>query len=258
MLNPRNELFIIAIFLVAIVVGVFTQKAIAASDSIRITCDIWAPYQIAGTDGQVTGFSLEVTKSVLSKMNIAIESVDAYPWKRALSTLEAGNADALFSANFTEDRTAFARYPEEVLVDSPWLIWTHGAEKFHSLEDLKGKRIGVVLGYSYTEEFWTFIETYCVVERVFSDKTNFKKLDIGRLDAIIAEFGNGYHITNDLGLKDIYPNWNLEVKRDGLYVIFNKKKYDEEFVAKFSDELRRFKETVQYRNLEEKYFGRSH
>lgn len=229
--------------------------AMSQPSSFRLVCDIWPPYQIEERGGGVSGFSVDLVSAMFKRMGTTIQGIGAYPWKRALSTLESGYADALFSANYTPDRTEFAIYPDEVLVESPWVVWTRGDNAVNSLDELKGKRVGVVLGYSYTKEFWEFIETYSVVERVFTDKTNFKKLDIGRLDAIVAEFGNGRHIVQELGLEDIHPNWGVEIKRDGLYIIFNKETVPESFVDAFSKELQKFKTTDEYRSLELKYFG---
>lgn len=245
---------LMAIMLLLTVPLVYAEKN--EPSGLKFVCDIWPPYQFETSEGQLIGFSLELTQSVLAEMDMTIEETISYPWKRALSTLETGRADGLFSANYTKDRTAFARYPEEVLVESPWLIWTRSNTAITSLADLKGKRIGVVLGYSYTPEFWDFIENNCVVERVFSDKTNFKKLSVGRLDAIIAEYGNGVHITQELGIDDIKPVWDFEIKRDGLYVIFNKRKFDKKFVQEFSNRLKAFKKTKEYRAIEAKYFHR--
>lgn len=241
---------------IVFLVLLFVSTSLAQPASFRLVCDVWPPYQIENREGELSGFSLDVVSAVFTRLDTKIQGVVAYPWKRALSTLEVGNADALFSANYTKDRTSFARYPDEVLVESPWIIWTRRGDKVNSLDDLKGRRVGVVLGYSYTDEFWEFIETFCQVERVFTDKTNFKKLEIGRLYAIVAEYGNGYHIVQEEKLDNIEPNWGVEIKRDGLYVMFSKKTVSEAFVKAFSKELKQYKGTDEYRRLELKYFGK--
>jgi polar amino acid transport system substrate-binding protein len=245
------------LLIVGIVLSIFflAKSGTTQTSPVKLVCDIWPPYQQFATGTQVTGFSVEVVGAVLKRMDVETQIIGAYPWKRAISTLEVGNADALCSANFTPAREIFARYPDEALIESPWLIWTRGGDVINSIGDLKGKRIGVVLGYSYTEAFWTYIETYCHVERVFKDEINFKKLVGGRLDAVVAEYGNGHHIVESLGLSNIHPNWEYEVKRDGLYIIFNRKNCDEDFVKSFSDELKRFKATTNYQDIEIKYFG---
>lgn len=243
----------LGIVLVATLVLLFVSLG-NARKSYRVVCDIWPPYQVDEAD-TVTGFSTEIVRAVFQNMDLELEHITAYPWKRALSAVEEGYADALFSANYTADRTLFARYPQEELVMSPWIIWTQKGSSIRTMEDLKDKRIGVVLGYSYTPEFWEYIETYCDVERVFSDKSNFMKLSLGRLDAVAAEYGNGMHLVRSLGLGTIQPKLDMEIKRDGLYIIFNRKNITEDFVQEFSAQLRDFKKSDQYWAIREKYFG---
>lgn len=230
------------------------NSASMAAQPLKLVCDVWPPYQIETGDG-VTGFAVETVSAVFEAMDVPVESIDAYPWKRALTFLEHGYADALFSANHTADREVFARYPEEPIVMSPGVIWSRKGSRIDSLESLKGKTIGVVLGYSYTREFWEFIETYCQVEKVTSDKINFNKLENGRLDATIAEYGNGVHLVRTLDLKSVAPVRGIEIKTDGLYIIFKKERFTEAFTDRFSEELKRFKGTHEYRELSEKYFG---
>lgn len=238
--------------LAIILVG--ATPASAEERPLKIICDIWPPYQIDHLDG-ITGYSTEIVAHVLKAMDVKHEPVTAYPWKRALTILESNHADGLFSANYAEDRLTFARYPEEVIVDSPWNIWSRGEQAFLSMDDLKGKRIGVVIGYSYTPEFWDFIQTYCEVEKVTSDRINFRKLSMGRLDATVAEYGNGIYLVRQLGLANVAPQKALEIKRDGLYMIFNRNTVKEGFVQEFSRQLRTFKATEAHRDLQRKYLG---
>jgi len=225
-----------------------------AAEPVRLVCDEWPPYQLQTKDG-VTGFAVETVSAVFKAMDVPIESINAYPWKRALTDLEQGQADALFSANYTAERETFARYPEEPIVMSPWVIWTRKGDKPASLETLKGRKVGVVLGYSYTKEFWNFITANCTVETVTADKINFLKLENGRLDATVAEYGNGMHLMQTMGLKDIVPASDIVIKADGLYIIFRKERFPESFTKQFSDELRRFKQTGEYKALQAQYFG---
>jgi len=232
----------------------FATMGVAAEKPTRLVCDIWPPYQTQVGD-EVQGFSTEIVRAVYQRLNAPIESIMAYPWKRTLQILESGNAEALFSANHTIDRETFAFYPAEILFESPWVIWTKGSKNIQSLEDLKGETVGVVMGYSYTPSFWDFIQTYCKVEEVTADDINFKKLNIGRLDAIVAEYGNGRYLVEQMRLEGITPHKDIIIKKDGLHIIFSRKNVSRDFVRRFSDELKLFKTTEQYKALRHKYLG---
>ncbi|MFV0346977.1 MAG: substrate-binding periplasmic protein [Halodesulfovibrio sp.] len=225
----------------------------AAKEKLTVVCDIWPPYQIEKKDLPVGGFATDVVEHVLGSMQAKHEPVQSYPWKRAMELFQHGKADALFSANYTKEREMYAYYPSVPLVESPWVIWTQNMP-ISSLEDLKGKRIGVVTGYSYTQEFWEFILVYCTVEEVYSDELNFRKLQIGRLDALVAELGNGLYIRQKVKAYNTLPNENVTIKSDGLYIMFNRTTVDKGFVDRFSEELARFRQSKQYRDMRAEYF----
>ena len=227
----------------------------ADEKKMSIVCDIWPPYQIS-VDGHVDGFSTKVVKEVLKRMDVEIELLKDYPWKRALYMVEKSKADALFSANFTEDRTQFAYYPDEPIVQSPWVIWSREEDdfKFNTLNDLKNKKIGVVRGYSYTPEFLEFLKTHAKVDEVTDDATNFKKLNAARVDLTVSELGNGYHIIKNLKLDKIVPHTDHPIKTDGLYIIFNKESVSQAFVTQFSNELKKLKKESVYQIWHEEFF----
>jgi len=245
----------IALYTIAciLIIAAAISTALALTSPIRLACDIWPPYQMETRDG-LTGFSTEVVKAVLKEMDVEIESIEPYPWKRALTFLEHGFKDGLFSANFTPERETFAIYPKEMIVESPWVIWSRGNDAITSLDDLKGKTVGVVIGYSYTDEFWDFIQTYCTVDKVTTDEINFKKLHNGRIFATVAEYGNGMYLANKLGFTDIRPQKQVVIKEDGLYMMFNRDNVSQGFVDDFSERLAKFKTTDAYKALYQRYF----
>lgn len=243
------------IIFVILSISIFSITAIADENKIQIACDIWPPYQI-DNDGNVEGFSTKVVKETFKRMNVEIENLEAYPWKRALYMVEKAKVDALFSANYTKERTQFAYYPDEELVQSPWVIWSREEDEFiyTSLDDLIGKKIGTVRGYSYTPEFLNFLKKHSKVDEVTDDATNFKKLNAGRIDVAIAELGNGYSILKDLNIKKITPHKKHPIKADGLYIMFNKNRISQGFVKKFSEELKKIKQESVYKIWHDEYF----
>lgn len=238
----------------AVLLSFLAHSPSLATDPLSAICDIWPPYQYM-EKGRLVGYSVEMVQSVFKSMDVELAEVQTLPWKRALSTFQETRTDVLFAANYTEQRDLFAHYPDEPLFESPWIIWSREPNRFQSLNELKGKRIGVVRGYSYTREFWVFIKTHCDVQEVITDEANFKKLDAGRVDAVIAELGNGHHLVRQYGLQKITAQPHIVIKKDGLYIIFNRDTISRQFVDTFSRELQWFKESEAHRELRRKYFG---
>ncbi len=249
----KTKLVVLLIIISCILYSQQIQKG------IRLVCDDWKPYQFS-EQGVVLGYSYDIVIHVMRELDTDINSMDMLPWKRAVEMLKNDKTDALFSANYTHERAAYAYYPDEPLIISPWAIWTNAdsTDEYTNLGDLKGKAVGIVRGYSYTEEFISFISKYCLVEETTYDKQNFMKLEDGRLDYIIAEYGNGSALLNELGFSNIVPWLKNPVKTDGLYIIFNKRKVSHEFTEHFSHITREFKKTKEYQDLLRKYFGDSY
>ncbi|MBG0776120.1 MAG: transporter substrate-binding domain-containing protein [Desulfovibrionaceae bacterium] len=217
---------------------------------LHIACDIWPPYQFSA-QGRLTGFSTEVVRAVLARLHAPIASLESFPWHRALDMLLEGRTDALFSANWTRRRAVLAHYPAEPLVKSPWVVWTRADAHiaYKEISDLAPLRVGVVNGYSYTSELWVFLQQHGNYEAVADDETNFRKLAMGRVDAVVAELHNGRHLLAQLGLTGIEPREDAPIKTDGLYILFAKNRVPEAFVRRFSEELRRFRASSDYSAL---------
>ncbi len=232
-----------------------TASTWAAEKPITLICDIWPPYQIQ-ENNKIKGFSARLVTEVLKRMNVPIAVMEAYPWKRALSMMEQGKADALFSANYSQARTSFAYYPKEPLISTLWVLWVRKNDglSYNGLADLKGKHIGIVRGYIYTPSFSEYINHNARPELVTDDETNFKKLNFGRIDYTVAELGNGNHIVRTMGFKNIIPLKDKPIREDGLYIIFSKSRIKESWVNRFSDELKKIKLEPFYNNLKKDCF----
>ncbi|MFD2230184.1 transporter substrate-binding domain-containing protein [Alkalimarinus sediminis] len=229
----------------------------AIAKEYRVIGDHYPPYQYK-EHNNVKGFSLDVLHAVLGMNGDSIAKFEIYPWKRALHMLKANQANILISANYHKDRELFARYPDEPIITTPWYLWRRKGEDIqpNSLDDLLGKKIGVVQGYSYTEAFWAFIKDnrlYIDAEN-YSDDINLGRLNQGFYDAAVAELGNGMYLRNSLKLRKIEPITSMIIKEDGLYAIFNKSQISEEAVQVFSENLTQFKKTPEYNKIYKKYF----
>jgi polar amino acid transport system substrate-binding protein len=243
------------IVVITAILALFPITAHAQRLSLGVICDEWPPYQIV-EGNRISGFSTEIVKIVFARMNIDFISIKAYPWERAIKMIEQGAADALFSANYTKNRAEFAHYPEETIVDSPWVMWVREETglTFGSLSDLIGKKVGVVRGYSYTSDFLDYVRTHTLYEEVANDEQNFRKLNSGRVHYIVAELRNGTHILRSLGFDKIIPLAKNPVKFDGLYLIFNKKNVPKSIADQFSVELGKLKQEPVYRTLYKTHF----
>ncbi|MBF0412653.1 MAG: transporter substrate-binding domain-containing protein [Desulfamplus sp.] len=252
------------IILTVLIVLLSLSICVAEEKKLNIVTDDWPPYEFkAGEAGNeyITGFSTEVIIAVLKKMNVGInERIKQHPWARGEKMVIDGSADMLYTAADNPERAKLTHYPTESLMESSWSFFIRaedaGKLKYNSFEDLKGQKIGVVRGYSYTPELWQFMKAENNFEEVASDDFNVKKLVGKRFNYIIMDYGNGKSLLKNMGLSDKVVPIENPIKSISLYAIFSKNTVDKDFVDKFSAELKAFKATQDYKAIYEKYIGK--
>jgi polar amino acid transport system substrate-binding protein len=231
------------------------QPSIAAP--LRLVTDQWIPYENL-SDPEAPGFSTEVLKGVFASMSQEA-SFEEFPWARAAQLVFRGERDALFTAFYNDERARFCHFPKEPLARDKWIFFVRTADagrlRFSSFEDLVGHEIAVLRGASISPEFWDFVRQHRNIAETASDEANFRMLDAGRVDYVVASFVNGMRLIRSLGLEGkIEPLSSRSLKEDNLYVIFSKERISPAFVEAFSEALRRFKQTEAFRAIYRKYF----
>lgn len=250
---------------VTVILSVILFPCFSFSETARlkIGTDEWPPYEyVMGIPGNecMGGFSTEIILGVFQKMNVSVNGrIEQYPWARGERMIIEGSLDMLYTAATSEKRARIVHYPSESLVESAWSLFIRsedsGKLKFDTLDDLKGKRIGVVRAYTYTPEFWSFIESEKNFEEVAGDEQNINKLMYKRIDYIIMDYGNGLYLIDKKGLAGKIVPLAKPVARMSLYPIFSRNTVEKDFVDRFSEELKTFKTGPEYRKIYNRYFS---
>jgi polar amino acid transport system substrate-binding protein len=109
-----------------------------------------------------------------------------YPWMRAERNAMQG-AGLIFGLSKTPERLRRLRFSDIVAANKLWLV-TRSDKKFdyHSIEDLAGKTVGAVRGYSYGEPFDSARDVVFRVEGDLSSRElRLKRLLLGRVDVVL-------------------------------------------------------------------------
>ncbi len=247
----RNILFFIFAFSV-----IFNPNY--AIKSLKIGSDEWAPFHFKGKSvSDVQGYTADLVRGVLQRMDIKIESHKIYPWKRALSMVFKGELDAVFTSTKTHEREKNCFFPAEALTDLTYVFFIKkGNEEkliFETLSDLKGHRVGTVRGFSYTKEFKEFIKKEKNYDEVTTGDNNIKKLLSGRIDYMVTPRRVGLDLVSKYDKNNSCIMIEKPLNQDFLYMMFSKKTVKEEFVNKFSEELKQFKLTKEYKEIVKKF-----
>ncbi|GAB2851767.1 hypothetical protein GCM10027277_20090 [Pseudoduganella ginsengisoli] len=119
------------------------------------------------------------------ELNIAFE-IKSYPWPRAERNARSG-AGLIFGLPKTEERLRDLHYSDIVGNNTLWLVTRSDATfPFSTLDDLRGKTVGAVRGYTYGEEFERRRNTtFRVEDDIPSRSARLKRLLLKRVDAVL-------------------------------------------------------------------------
>ncbi|SLM31400.1 conserved hypothetical protein [Desulfamplus magnetovallimortis] len=222
-----------------------------STEKLLVVTEEWAPY-VYVENQEVKGFDYEVMVAVFSSMGYAVD-FKLYPWKRCIHMIEKQQADAILDISRNAERDKIIFFPDENLSDSASVFFYAKGKSysFEKLEDLKGLKIGTMLGYNYNQEFTD--ADYFTKEDVTTMEQNFKKLIHGRVDLVISNRNVGLFEAKKMGVLDQIAYLAKEVSGGANYLGFSKNEKNEKLAKSFSDQLQKFKKTDVYKEILQKY-----
>lgn len=140
----------------------------------------WAPLDFVD-DGEAIGFSIDYLNLVASKVGLKIEYVNGYAWDVLLAKLEAKEIDMAQSILKTPDREEYLNFTDPYLNLPMVYFGREGADRINSIEDLEGKRIGVVIE-SISDRIYTEDYSYLNIIKFDSTVEALKALSAGAID----------------------------------------------------------------------------
>lgn len=138
------------------------------------------------TNGEYVGPFIDVMQEVAERSGITIRMVPL-PWKRVLKELAEGQIDGFFGGYKTPAREAAADF---LYMPMGWAVLSIFVRKgevfpFQKIEDLYGKRIGIVRGFTTSPEFDRAMrEGLISVDEAGNYSSLVKMLDAKRVDGI--------------------------------------------------------------------------
>jgi len=215
-----------------------------ADDQFKLCTDEWPPYEYkAGRT--IKGINVTTVRAVLKRLGHDSNQIVSASWERCLQCIESGHDHAAFSAMKTRERMEYAIFPDEPLGTSHWVFFIRedrsDSLRFRTLNDLKGRRIGIVKGFYYPPDLLAYAKNNAKLEYARDPITNFLKLLDDRLDFVFEDLAPGVHMVEKIAAGgEIVPLVNTVLASEPLYIMFSKNLVKPEFVHRFSEELKRY------------------
>ncbi|QSI78513.1 substrate-binding periplasmic protein [Niveibacterium microcysteis] len=193
----------------------------------RLVTFDYPPFMVADSAGQLSGLMIDVVTEAFKRMGKAVR-IELYPFSRCLAMVEAGDADAMFTIKRTPQREARYLFPKEPVLTQHYVFFvrSNSALEFKgTLTDFANTTIGVVDNTSYGGTFDAAVKqgVFKKLDTAPNYESNFRKLLVGRVDAVIISQVVGQAIVKRLNAAEQVRVSGPAVETAMSYMMFNKK-----------------------------------
>jgi polar amino acid transport system substrate-binding protein len=195
------------------------------------------PFMFLTSDGKAAGIYPAIITEAFERMGIPVK-VSAVPWKRALATMEMGES-GVAGIYKTIERVEKFDFSAPLFVEKVQVIVrANKTFPYSGIQSLQGKRLGVLRGWSYGDEFDKAKKAgLFTVEEVESDAQNLAKLQNDRLDAVLAIKESGDVSTSGFGSARAFIALEPPLSEKPTYLAFSKQVNKTELLKSFDEAL---------------------
>ena len=170
------------------------QAWLSAHPIIRLGVDpAWAPIDFVDPSGRHQGIADDYLRLLSQRLGITIELVEGLTWTEVLERAWARDLDLVSLAAATPERRDYLRYTESV-VSSAWVVIVRkGDSAVAGLQELEGREVGLVKGYSITDLAKTRYPGFPFTE-VDTPLEGLRMVSTGRLDAFVENLDVAEHL----------------------------------------------------------------
>lgn len=211
---------------------------------------------------QVKGIAVDIIREAFRRLSQPIE-ITLLPWPRAISYIENGKADAIFTAFKKPHRETFADYSKEVLFPQTISLFVRADSNIvydGHITSLKPYSVSVINKVSYGQFFDTALKQgeLTKIKVSNSGKQSAKMLLAQRVDIWISNKYGAFHIANQLneleGIRALEPH----IQSVPSYIAFSKKRNLTHIRDQLDVVLKAMKEDGSYDQIINRYFENIH
>lgn len=163
-------------------------------------------YPFAATNketGEVEGFMTDIMNELAARLNLTTKLTTG-EWNSLIPSVQSGKADVIVDGMYiTEERKKVIHFTDPVFAYGEGLIVKEGDNTTKSLEDLKGKTVGVQLGTSFKDMLEEKNQTLGLTIKTYQTLADMlKDIQNGRVDAVLGDSPSfSYLLSTNPGMK---------------------------------------------------------
>jgi len=222
-----------AFYLAAALSAVFLGVGFAGEAELKFNTQDFAPFNYE-VNGVVSGPAADIIRRICGEMKINCP-MHLLPWRRAQDEVANGTAQGLFVIGWNEERAKIFYFSPPILnTEYGFFVRDNNPLKFKQNSDVRGYTVGV-FGPSNTATALEKIKAEIkdlTIDMTPDDESAFKKLSLGRVDAVFSNKDVGNDMMRKLGIKNIrYSGRQQSLK---YYIGFSQKFTDKKLVDQFN------------------------
>lgn len=198
---------------------------------------VYPPFVNPAGHAQGEGLDIDIAREALKRAGHDIQ-VQLLPWKRALLMLEQGHADFTTTISRNGDRDRYLRWTQSYRNGANYQFYTrHDSPlQIRSLDDLAGRRLGIVDGFFYPEAITR--APGMTVESARDVGVLAQKLRAGRIEVMVVTALRGAWEIREAGLAGLLKRQPYQYATvSPNYMAFSKRRCDEALVARVQTAL---------------------
>lgn len=214
-------------------VGLVVSLQAWAADPVVIGVDAENPPFMSSVAGKAAGLYPAIIAEAFQVAGLAAQ-IEAKPWKRCIADMDKGRA-GVGGIYKNEERLKKYDFSDQIFVEKMAVFFNKANRvEFTSVASLLGKRVGVMRGWSYGDEFDKAVKDGKItVEDVNSDAQNFQKLAARRVEAVLAIDEAGAALLKGGKFPDVETSSNY-LFENPTFLAFNKSAKQADTLVKFN------------------------
>lgn len=157
--------------------------------------DYW-PYAYVDSNGKLSGHDIELVTLLANRLEMNLD-IRPMSWNDSLQNMRTGQADVVLTCEYNEQEASKNNLLMSVPT-SPSMFTVFGKQKMDTVDELYGKRIGVMVNGNVNDYLYKLgLKEYC--QEYPSNKAAFEALADDKCDYVIVRHVIGMGILKDMG-----------------------------------------------------------